>query len=77
MHEANRLARRVADALIAKRHLEKHLGNGDEPRTREAYRRAKERLDDAAVAYGEFLSRSGDGFTVITPGEPHDPEDFD
>ena len=79
LHERNRLAGRVADAEIARRHLAKHLWGAtakEEPKMREAYQRASDRLDDAALAYAEFLSRMGDGFTVITPGEPHNPEDW-
>ena len=79
LHEANRLRGRVADAEIARRHLAKHLWSAtakDEPRLREAYQRASDRLDDAATAYAEFLNRAKDGFTVLRPGEPHEPEDW-
>ena len=79
LHERNRLAGRVADAEIARRHLAKHLWSAtakDEPRLREAYQRASDRLDDAAAAYASFLNRAKDGFTVLELGEPHEPEDY-
>ena len=78
LHEANRLARRVADAEVARRHLAKHLWGAtakEEPKMREAYQRASDRLDDAALAYAEFLSRMGDGFTVIGLGPAYDLEE--